>query len=161
MLCPTPKMLQNWMLGLIVAVSIPCCRELLADQSIPIRSGNGSIGSLDSAVHVLPFNTASDVTPTAANFAAAQSAPFAYVVAPAGPYIPSLPADPAAQWIAVGPNLPAGSALFAIPFQVTDTSIQSATLNFYFAVDNAVNGVFINGAKISGNSFDGDYHAQY
>ncbi|MGO8790136.1 MAG: choice-of-anchor D domain-containing protein [Terriglobia bacterium] len=44
---------------------------------------------------------------------------------------------------------------------MTDTTIGSATLNVYFAVDNAVNGVFINGSPISGNSYDGDYHAEY
>ena len=39
--------------------------------------------------------------------------------------------------------------------------ITSASLDLHFSVDNAVNGVFFNGTRISGNSFDGDYHAEY
>src|SRR5438034_4380724 len=45
--------------------------------------------------------------------------------------------------------------------QLTDNSIVSATLDIRYAVDNAINGVFINGQRISGNSFDGDYHSEF
>jgi hypothetical protein len=56
---------------------------------------------------------------------------------------------------------PAGSSLYAVPFQVTDSVVASATLALYYSVDNAINGVFFNGMRISGNSYDGDYHGEY
>src|SRR5882672_528010 len=135
--------------------------ELRADQTVVVRSGNGTIGSQDSLIHVLPFRTTGDITPTPANFSDAQSSPQAYVVTPYGAYIPSLPSDPNAKWIAVNTNLPAGSALFAMPFQVTDSTITAASLAFHFAVDNGANGVFINVTRIMRNSLDGDYHAEF
>jgi hypothetical protein len=154
----------------VAAVKYCCLAVLLgtvamatarADQTVVLRSGNGPIGSQDSLIHVLPFGTTGNITPTPANFSSAQNAPLAFIV-PADPaYIHSLPSDPSAQWIAVNSRLSPGSALFAVPFQVTDATINSASLDFHFAVDNAVNGVFFNGVRISGNSSDGDYHAEY
>jgi hypothetical protein len=132
-----------------------------ADQTIVLRSGNGPIGTQDSQVHALPFGTTGDITPTAANFTGAKTAPLAYVVAPYATYIPSLPSDPTAKWVATTPSLSAGSALFAIPFQVTDSVITSASLDLPYSVDNAINGVYFNGTLISGNSHDGDYHSEY
>ena len=58
-------------------------------------------------------------------------------------------------------GLGAGSALYAVPFHVTDSVIASASLELAYAVDNALNGVYINGTPISGNSHDGDYHSEY
>ncbi len=153
--------LKYWLSIALLVMWFSAGVELRADQTIVIRSGNGSIGSQDSLVHALPYGTTGDITPTAAQFASAQAASFAYVVSPFQTYIPMLPSDPSAKWIATTPNLSQGSALFAMPFQVNDPSITSAGLDFHFSVDNAVNGVFINGTRISGNSFDGDYHAEY
>src|SRR5439155_26529001 len=78
-----------------------------------------------------------------------------------GCYIPCLPSYPSSKLIATTPGFTPESALYAIPFQVTDSFIASATLDLHFSVDNAANGVFINGSRISGNSYDGDYHAEY
>ena len=160
---PTPSEIMRIYVVIvaIAASALFLSPELRADQSITIRSGNGVISSQDNFVRVLAFHSTGDITPTPANFAAAQTAPYAYVVAPDNAWIASIPADNSARWIAVTPNRSPGSALFAVPFQVTDTVITAATLDLNFAVDNALNGVFINGTRISGNSFDGDYHAQY
>ena len=132
-----------------------------ADQTITVRSGNGSVGSRDSQVHVLRYGRSADITPAAADFTTAQTAPFAYIVAPDATYVPSLPSDPAAKWIATTAGLTGESALYAISFQVTQTVIAAATLDLPYAVDNAINGVYLNGSPISGKSHDGDYHAEY
>lgn len=60
------KTVQSWLcpvLLMLVASTI-----VRADQTIVIRSGNGSIGSQDSLIHALPYGTTGDVTPTSANF---------------------------------------------------------------------------------------------
>jgi len=158
---PLIRSLKYWLSISALVMWVSAGVELRADQTITVRSGNGSLGSQDSQVHALPYGTTGDITPTAAQFASAQTAPFAYVVAPYQTYIPTLPSDASARWIATTPNLSQGSALFAMPFQVTDSTITTASLDFHFAVDNAVNGVFINGNRISGNSFDGDYHTEF
>jgi hypothetical protein len=155
------KTLKYWLSIAAFVMWVSATVELRADQTVVVRSGNGTIGSQDSLIHVLPFGTTGDITPTPANFSNAQTAPQAYVVTPYVTYIPTLPSDPNAKWIAVNTNLPQGSALFAVAFQVTDPTITTASLDFHFSVDNAVNGVFINGNRISGNSLDGDYHAEY
>jgi hypothetical protein len=129
--------------------------EVQADQTVTVRSGNGTVGSRDSLIRVL------QAAPSSANFIAAQTAPFAFVAAPHPFYIKRLPSDPSAQWVALTADLAPGSALYAFPFQLTDATIVSATLDIRFSVDNLIDGVFINGTRISGNSTDGDYHAEY
>jgi hypothetical protein len=145
----------------VLAVLFVALTGARADQTVIVRSGNGTVGSQDTEVRFLSYGVTSDVTPQPADFVTVKTGPFAYVVPPDGPYIPQLPSDPNAKWIAHSPGLASGSALYAVPFQLTDSVITSATLTFYFSVDNAVNGIFFNGQRISGNSYDGDYHAQY
>lgn len=147
-------------LWLLIFSTITIANTAFANQEIQVRSGNGTLGSQDSQVRVLSYERLGDVTPSASDFVTAQTEPFAYVVADSA-YITSLPSDPGAQWIAARANKAAVSALYAIPFEVTDTVVTNAILDFHFAVDNAVNGVYINGSRISGNSYDGDYHTEY
>jgi hypothetical protein len=137
------------------------CAPTHADQAITLRSGNGAIGQQDAQVHFHAFGVYGDVTPGAADFTSAQAGPMAAVVNPYGTYIPSLPDDPLALWISVNGSLSGGSVLYAIPFDVEDATIADASLEFDYAVDNAINGIFINGTPISGNSHDGDYHGEY
>jgi hypothetical protein len=84
-----------------------------------------------------------------------------YIVVPNSAYIAALPSDPSAKWLGATSEKAAVSALYAIPFTVSDPQISSAVLDQHYAVDNAVNGVFINGSRISGNSHDGDYHSEF
>lgn len=135
--------------------------KLSGDQTVIVRSGNGAVGTQDAQVHVLRYGRQTDVTPSTADFTTAQTSPFAYIVAPFSTYISALPSDPTAKWIGTTPGLNPESALYAIPFQVTDTAISSATLDLPYSVDNAINRVYINGSPLSGNSQDGDYHAEY
>ncbi len=131
------------------------------DQSITLRSGNGTIGSQDAQVRFLAYGAFGNITPTAADFVAVQTGTFAHIVTPFGTYDPKLSTDPLAQWVATTPTLSGGSALYAIPFTVTDSVIGSASLDLGYAVDNALNGVYINGMPISNNPLDGDYHGEY
>src|SRR5712671_6949540 len=91
------RSLKKWLSIAALVMCVSAGVELRADQTVVVRSGNGTIGSQDSLIHVLQFNTTGDITPTPANFSAAQNAPQAYVVTPYGAYIPSLPSDPNAK----------------------------------------------------------------
>jgi hypothetical protein len=151
---------QSWRVALLVG-AFGFAGVVQADQTITVRSGNGAVGTLDSQVRVLRYGRSTDITPSSADFITVQTAPFAYVVAPYPTYIQSLPSDPTAKWIATTPGLNPESALYAISFQVNDTVIASASLDLPYSVDNAINGVYINGTPISGNTHDGDYHGEY
>ncbi|HEX4322279.1 MAG TPA: Ig-like domain-containing protein, partial [Acidobacteriaceae bacterium] len=136
--------------------------RLYADQSILLRSGNGSVGAQDAQVRFVKYAVGQDTPPTDADFTAAQTGTFAYINAPYPTYIkPANFSDPLAQWIGTTSALGGGSALYAIPFTVTDSEIAAATLNLGYAVDNSVHGVYINGTSISNFVNDGDYHGEY
>lgn len=135
--------------------------QLRADQSIILRSGNGPVGSRDAQIRFLPFNTEGNVTPTESDFTAAQTGDFAFIDQPYPTYIQQLPTDPLAHWIGTTNALGLGSALYAIPFMVTDPIIAAASLDIGYSVDNAVNGIYLNGKPISNNILDGDYHGEY
>jgi Domain of unknown function DUF11 len=134
---------------------------LRADETVIVRSGNGSLGSQDTQVRVLRFGRQGLITPTTSDFITAQTAQFAWIEPACCGYVFPLPSDPTAQWVGTTPGFNPESALYAIPFQITDTVIASATLDLPYSVDNAINGIYINGSPISGNSFDGDYHSEY
>lgn len=126
-----------------------------------VRSGNGPVDSPDGAVHVLSYDGLGDITPASEDFSRAQAAPAASIVAPNASYLAALPADPAAKWIAATPATPPVSALYAVPFEVTDRVVGAAALDLAYAVDNALNGIYLNGQPISGDSRGGDYHVQF
>jgi hypothetical protein len=156
----------NWLKKACFGATLMCFAlfnvlELRGDQSIVVRSGNGVVGSSDAQIRLFDYRGIGDLTPTAQNFASAQTGPFASVVNPYPTYVQKLPSDPLAQWISTAHPFGYDSALYAIPFVVTDSVIASGTLNLGYAVDNAINGVYINGLPISGSSKDGDYHGEY
>lgn len=155
------KSRQSCIIAAVLFLSLGDAFHIRADQSIILRSGNGTIGTQDAQVRFLAYGRTGNVTPTAQNFVSVETGTFAHVVSPYPTYVQKLPTDPLAQWIATTSSLSAGSALYAIPFVVTDSVIAAATLNLGYAVDNAINGVYINGSPISGNSDDGDYHGEY
>jgi hypothetical protein len=133
-----------------------------ADQSITLRSGNGVVGAQDAQVRFVPYAVSQDTPPVASDFAAAQAGTFAYVNAPYSAYLtPAQFSDPLAQWIGTTSSFGGGSALYAIPFNVTDPIIAAASLSLGYSVDNAVHGVYINGTEISNFVNDGDYHGEY
>src|SRR5438034_5150903 len=132
-----------------VALSMLAVSTAAADQTLTIRSGNGSLGSQDTQVRVLRYGTQGNITPTAGNFVTVQTAQFAWIEPRGCPcYIFPLPSDPTAQWLGTTPGFNPESALYAIPFQLTDAVLLSATLDLHYSVDNAINGVFITGQPI-------------
>lgn len=144
-------------------------------ETISIRSGNGPFFGPDSSITMLvgPQDTGFNVPLTPADFAAASSGPAAIVVPNHPAWKPHLTIDPLANYIsthAINPNAPPSigtilsTALYAVDFEVTSTTIDSAALDIYFLVDNqlgdtANEGVFINGipvANTKGGSFGAD-----
>lgn len=139
-----------------------------ADQIITLRSGNGAVGGLDSAVSMLvgPANSAFAGAFTPADFAAAAGGPQASIVNRNAAWLdPSAFSDPSAQWITTSPtgaSSEGATALYAIDFTITDAAIAAAQIVFNFAVDNFLGGgsnqgLFINGAALSGGTSGGNF----
>jgi hypothetical protein len=144
-------------------------------ENISIRSGDGPFFGPDSSITMLigPQDTGFNVPLTSADFAAASSGPSAIVIPNHPAWKPTLTVDPDAKYItthAIHPNSHPSigtilsTALYAVDFEVTSATIESATLDIYFLVDNqlgdnANEGVFINGipvASTTGGSFGAD-----
>ncbi|GEM_PF-6658820 len=110
---------------------------------------------------------------TAADFAAASSGSNAYEITNHNAWVPHLSVDPTGKYIGVanvnpnhfGPNFQLITALYAVDFEITSDSIDSATLDIHFLVDNnlgwvasqgfggATNeGIFINGQPVVGTT---------
>ena len=108
---------------------------------------------------------------TPGDFAAASSGPNAFVIPHHNAWKPHLDLDPTGTYIGnanvnpnhFGPNFQLISTLYAIDFEITSDSIDSATLDIHFLVDNLLGwdasygqggatneGVFINGQPVSG-----------
>lgn len=159
--------LKPCLLALITICFIVSAIKAHADQSITLRTGNAPAQTStdptprDAQVRFHAYGAFGNVTPTAADFAAAQTGDFAYINRPFTTYVQQLPTDPLAQWIGTSSGLGGGSALYAIPFTVTDTVIGSASLNLGFAVDNRMDGVYLNGQPLSNNPVYGDYHSEW
>ena len=135
---------------------------------ITLRSGNGAVGSTDSDITFLDGPGSSDfaaLTPT--DFANAQIGPHAFIISPAY-WIPTLPSDSLAQWIATSPGAAtqcSDTGLFAIHFYVNGP-ISSLTIDLHYAVDNVLGsnvneGVFLNGTALSGDTTGGSFSTEY
>ena len=72
---------KKYWLGAVLLLTL-ASSTARADQTVVVRSGNGSINSQDTQVRYFSFGTTGDITPAPANFVSAQTGPFAYVVAP-------------------------------------------------------------------------------
>lgn len=141
------------MLAVLSAASLT---QLAAQPfSVTVRSGQGvtfiASQGCNQPLKNLPF--------TSADFTAAQNgAAAAVLTGNVFPWIPSLPADPQAQWIAVSPQRPARSILFAQRFSLPCRPIEgTVTLTFHWAVDDRLGdptggpnpiGVYINGVAL-------------
>jgi hypothetical protein len=144
-------------------------------ETISIRSGDSEFFENDSSITMLigPQDSGFNVPLTPADFAAASSGPSAIVVPPHPAWKATLMVDPDARYIsthAIHPNAHPSigtilsTALYAVDFEITSTTIDSATLDIYFLVDNqlgdtANEGVFVNGIPVAdtkGGSFGAD-----
>jgi len=141
--------------------------SLARTQTVTARSGNGSIGGTDGAITFLLGPPSGDFghTFTADDFSSAQTGPAAFIVDPNPLWMSSLTADESAKWI--GTNADAGccagnTALYAVSFEITN-AFTSATLELFYAVDDAIGdtvinngpntGIYLNGSAACGGAF--------
>ena len=124
------------------------------EQTITVRSGNGSPGGPDAAVTFLagPQGGAFVAPFTAIEFDGAKTGPAAAVLSP--PFSTLIASDPAAQWIGTSQVISTDYALYAVTFDVT-VPVSTANLVLHFAVDNWLGdttnpGAFLNGVALPG-----------
>jgi uncharacterized protein (TIGR03437 family) len=140
-------------------------------QTVTIRTGNGTVGSRDSAVTFLQGPADADFTSpfTQIDFSDAQNGPAAFIVSPNPLWVSTLSADPNAKWI--GTNSTSSSAqgytaLYAVSFSVPN-AFTSASLTFNYAVDDELactgcandgvgtglnKAIFLNGTPVCGGT---------
>lgn len=161
--------LSTILLTSLVVTGIPTASA--TTEVISIHSGDGPFFGPDSSVTMLigPTDAGFGVPLTPADFAAASAGSAAIVIPHHTAWIPSLPSNPDAHWISTHPidpnanpsiGLVLSTALYAIDFEVTSASIDSASLDIYWASDNllgdsANEGVFINGIPLAGTAGSG------
>lgn len=177
------KSIKSTVLGIAFAASLGA-GTAYADQIINLQSGNGSLGGADAAVSMLvgPLDTGFGSAFTSGDFTSARTGPQAVIIPNHPAWVPpSGFSNPSAQWIGTNalashPTASIGngaSALFAIDFIITDTSITSATIDFDFAVDNILGfqagfpttgvneGLFLNGTALSGSTSAGNFASTF
>ncbi|MFA7331709.1 MAG: T9SS type A sorting domain-containing protein [Candidatus Delongbacteria bacterium] len=154
--------------GGLLAVSAP---SSWAVEVFTLRSGNGPAGGYDTQLTYLagPAEAEFGVPLVPAQFTAAQGGPPAGILpAVISVWIPSLPADPLAQWVNDTLDPYSGSTcLYAINFEVHASCVRSASLDFHFASDNWIGeswalvneGLYLNGTALPG-TIGGNYGAQ-
>jgi hypothetical protein len=150
--------------GVIYSARI-CYLPCQSARVLRVRSGGDQgIRFLAAPGPMTPLSTTSfDAT----TFASACGGLPAAVVNSTNSWLPSLPADPSAQWISVDPVRTPRSTLFCQSFEVPMCGIQSATLRFAFAADDQLGdptgpnpiGVYLNGQPVPGFA-GGNYSAQ-
>jgi hypothetical protein len=140
----------------------------LSAASITVHSGNGSVGSADSAVHFLlgPASTDFAAAFTAANFTSARTGPFARIIAPNGAWVPAS-SIPGALWI--GDNVNAASSsgntdLYAISFTIP-VAFSSASFAISYSVDNQLGGsnapIYLNGTALVPSATPGTFSSVF
>lgn len=150
--------IPSWACGFVLAFVM--FASVKADQTVILRSGNGLPGEEDALVRCLPYETGH--TPTTEDFTRAKDSSFAYIPETLNArYLDKLDSDPESQWIALNASLTGRSALYAIPFTVSDTVIAEASIELFYSVDNTLNGLYINGTAVSDFVPDGNYEDEY
>lgn len=135
--------------------------------SFAMKSGNVPVGSPEPAIRFLAEPSGVCATPfpapfTAADFAAADAGPNAWVAGQYGAW-GALTCDPNAQWISTAMGWPSRSALYSVPFIIDipePCCIQSATLDLCWMADDTTGdsgfggpnplGLYINGTGVGG-----------
>ena len=130
-----------------------------ADQSITLHTGDSSVRALKGPDDA-PFASAF----TATDFSNASSGVLPTIISPPiGPWtLTQLAGDTTSQWIGVpatgfgDPGLAGASALYAFPFTITESAIQSVTMSVNWGADNGLGaapnpeGAYVNGTAVSG-----------
>lgn len=138
--------------GVMYSANLCWDEDCLAEERITLHTGNGT-GTADTEVRALSLSGA----PIAADFVAAQTAPFAAISAP--PPNGCMPrCSPQAKWIAS----PHSATLYAHPFTTAACNITSLRVLAEGAVykllgdaANGIAGVYVNGKAVAGSWADG------
>jgi hypothetical protein len=154
-------------LGILAISPITISPSYALTENITLRSDSSHTMLVGPAG--VPFPNAF----TPADFAAASSGPNAFEITNHNAWVPHLSVDPTGKYIGTanvnpndfGPNFQLVTALYAVNFEITSASIDSATLDIHFLVDNnlgwiatqgfggATNeGIFINGQPVVGTT---------
>ena len=127
-----PKRIDRMTVILLAVLSIFIGNSLHADQSITLRSGNGTVGLIDSQIRLLtgPENAAFTTALTPANFTSAATGSSASIISPNAIWLATLPSDPSAKWISTGPGgaTEGGTALYAIQFSDNRSLIRASAI---------------------------------
>lgn len=152
--------------SLVLLLSSP----LVFAASYPMKSGNVPVGNQEPAIRFLAEPSGVCATPfanafTAADFAAADAGPQAWVAGQYGAWGNLAQCDPSTQWISTAMGWPSRSALYSVPFIIDipePCCIQSATLDLCWMADDTtgdngfggpnVLGLYINGTGVGGPS---------
>lgn len=132
-------------------------QEVSADETVEFKSGNGTVGSRDSLVTFAPFygNAHQQDGLTASDFQKASSGEHAYIIDPHDAWIDNLSLTNNSKWISAkaSSRVEGIPALYAIPFTVKTSKVNSLLFEVNFAADNNVffegkTGVFVNGTQL-------------
>jgi len=148
--------------GLVFSATIGTTE--IGTSTVTVRSGNGPVGGVDSAVTFLVGPPTGDFGQafTTSDFLNAQNGPAAFILSgPASGWITGLSADPSAKWIGANATAwgnaenPGTTALYAISFPIS-SAFTAATLALHYSVDDGLGtvnpGIYLNGTPICGNS---------
>ena len=136
-----------------------------SETVVEVYSGHGQPGQADAEVTVLagPLGAPFAAPFTAADFAAADAGPPAFVVSALPWGFSSLSSEPAAQWIATHPDSGLGSpytesGLYSIGFELPPGPIFTAWLELTFGADDYLGyrpneGLYLNGQPVPGSRF--------
>jgi uncharacterized protein (TIGR03437 family) len=130
-------------------------------QTVTVRSGNGTLGGIDSNVTFLQGPADTDFTRsfTQADFSNARQGPEAFIISPNPLWLTGLSADPNAKWIGANSTSSVSqgyTGLYAVSFTISNP-FTSAVLSLHYAVDDAIGndsnntGIYLNGAAVCGN----------
>lgn len=183
----SPKLVLAALLVSTFGASLASAVEVVTVRSGQVGGLPGLAGQADDIVTVLnnnpPGGAISPSPFTAADFNGAITGAPAHVINPYTPFWCAGISDAAARWInfdgsfqnpdgSPGPGYGSpGSALYAIPFNVTTVGITSANITIEYAVDDGLGdlawgggnpiGMFVNGASSGYNGAGGNYAAPF
>lgn len=138
-------------------------------DTIVLRSGNGTIGTLDSQIHMLvgPADTYFSSLLTSTDFENARNGASAPIIGNHSAWIAGLSGDSQSKWISTNFSgaTEGGTALFAIDF-ILPAFVSSAAVVLHYATDNLLGGngnqgVFFNGVAVSGDSTGGSFGSEF
>lgn len=122
----------------------------LTTGTIKLRSGNGSDGTSDTLVRVHSYNLSWDmfVAPHSSDFTTVKTSNYAFVIGNnLHPWSHSIASDSSAKWIAINDHRISFTALYGMPFTISQTGIVKCLLKIYCSGDYSSK-VYVNGSYV-------------